>query len=288
MSDSFLIKPSARTQAPSRSRPVLVTGAAGNIGSHFAANSAERYELKLMVQSEADVEAMRRYGQPVVGDLTDLAALKQMMQGIDTVVHLAAQPSPDTPWEDILRDNIIGTYNAMVAAADAGCRRLVYASSIHAVSGYELDRQVQPDDPVNPGDLYGVSKCYGEAMGRFMATQHGLEVLCIRIGAFHPVESAESDDVSLVNLFVSRRDLTQLIQRCIDDEALQFAIFHGLSNNPLNRMNIAEARELLGYAPADDFGAEHPKLKDLQLNDRIDPHSEKGGQRSGIRNQLRD
>jgi uronate dehydrogenase len=123
-------------------------------------------------------------------------------------------------------------------------------------------------------------------MGRFLATQHGLEVLCIRIGAFHPVESAESDDVSLVNLFVSRRDLTQLIQRCIDDDALQFGIFHGLSNNPFNRMNIAEARELLGYQPEDDFAAEHPQLQDLQLNDRIDPHSEKGGQPSGIRNQL--
>ncbi|MFP4356724.1 MAG: NAD-dependent epimerase/dehydratase family protein [Phycisphaerae bacterium] len=286
MSDSFIIKPDQRKPAEPVSRKVFVTGAAGNIGSYFSANSADRYELTLMVQRDSQAEMVEPYGQVVTGDLTDLEALKQHMAGMDTVVHLAAQPSPETLWEDVLRDNIIGTYNAMVAAAAVDCRRLIYASSIHAVSGYDLDRQIQTDDPVNPGDLYGVSKCYGEAMGRFMATQHGLEVMCIRIGAFHPLESAAGDDASLVNLFVSRRDLTQLIQRCIDDTTLLFGIFHGLSNNPFNRMNIADGRELLGYEPEDDFAAEHPQLKDVKLSDRIDPHSESGGQQSGIRKDL--
>jgi uronate dehydrogenase len=68
-----------------------------------------------------------------------------------------------------IRPQTVGLINVFGAAADAGCRRVVLASSIHAVSGYPAGYQIHADDPVNPGDLYGVSKCFGEAMGRMMA-----------------------------------------------------------------------------------------------------------------------
>ncbi len=287
MSDAFVLKRPAASRRESTSRPVLITGAAGNIGSHLAEHSAGRYELTLMVHPDADAGSIEGHGTVVRADLTDLDALKKHGEGIDTVVHLAACPSPDTPWDPVLRNNIIGTYNAMVAAVAGGCRRVVYASSIHAVSGYPVQRQVQMDDPVNPGDLYGVSKCFGEAMGRFIALQQGVSAICVRIGAFQPIDRAqEPDSVRLMNSFVSRKDLTQLLQRCIDDEQLQFAIVAGLSDNPFNRMNIQEARELLGYDPHDDLTAENPKLEDLELSEQVQPHSEKRRQKSGIRQEL--
>ena len=86
---------------------------------------------------------------------------------------MAGDPSPSATWESLLPTNIIGTYNIFVAAKAAGCRKVIYASSIHAVSGYPADVQVKTDEPVNPGDLYGVSKCFGEALGRYMAEQEG-------------------------------------------------------------------------------------------------------------------
>jgi nucleoside-diphosphate-sugar epimerase len=176
----------------------------------------------------------------------------------------------------------------MVAAAAAGCRRVIFASSIHAVSGYAADTQVHPDDPVSPGDLYGVSKCFGEAMARFMATQHNLSAIAIRIGAFQPLEAAQDpDSMGMMTAFVSHRDLDQLIRRCIDDDRLRFAIVHGLSQNRFNRMDIETARELLGYRPEDDFTQENPNLSGLDLSDKVHPHSEQGGQRSGIRNDLK-
>jgi nucleoside-diphosphate-sugar epimerase len=106
--------------------------------------------------------------------------------------------------------------------------RVIYASSIHAVSGYPDDVQVKTSEPVNPGDLYGVSKCFGEAMGRYMAEQEGVSVIALRIGAFQPVEQAKKESsLAMLDAFVSHRDLDQLIERCIDVENVKFAVLHG-------------------------------------------------------------
>ena len=270
-------------------RRVLVTGAAGNIGSHFAEHAQGRYALRLMVRSSDEVERVRAYGEVVEADLADLDGLKQACAGIDTVLHLAGDASPSATWQSLLDANIIGTYNTMVAAKSAGCRRVIYASSIHAVSGYAPDVQVKTSEPVNPGDLYGVSKCFGEALGRYMAEQEGLSVIALRIGAFQPIEAAkDAGGVGMLDAFVSQRDLTQLITRCIDDEALRFAIFHGLSDNRFKRLDISDARALVGYAPADDLTAENVRLKALRLGDTVSAHNlSDAGQASGIREDVK-
>jgi NAD(P)-dependent dehydrogenase (short-subunit alcohol dehydrogenase family) len=287
MSDSFQLH---TPPAPAGSKPrraLLVTGATGRIGSYFARTASEAHDLTLMAHPGAETTEIDALGSVRRAELADLDAVKALCEGIDTVVHLAADPSPSATWESVAANNITGTYNVMVAAVAAGCRRVVFASSIHAVSGYPPGRQVQADDPVSPGDLYGVSKCFGEAMGRFVATQHGLSVICIRIGAFQPLQAArDPDNVGLMNAFVSRRDLDQLIHRCVDDERVRFAIVHGLSDNAFNRMNTIEAKELLGYRPEDDFSRENPRLAGLELDERVTPHSEAGGQRTGIRRDL--
>ena len=139
-------------------RTVLVTGAAGRIGSYFAEHSHQKYTLRLMIQEGQDTSLIRSFGEVVTGDLLDLDRMKTLCQGIDTVVHMAGDPDPSATWKDLLDANIIGTYHTMVAAKAAGCRRLIYASSIHAVSGYPADVQVKTSEPVNPGDLYGCLK----------------------------------------------------------------------------------------------------------------------------------
>jgi dTDP-4-dehydrorhamnose reductase len=157
----------------------------------------------------------------------------------------------------------------MEAARSAGCRRLIFASSIHAVSGYPAGFQVHDHDPVNPGDLYGVSKCFGEALGRYMSRQQGLSVIAIRIGAFQPRSTTKDPDrLKLMDAFVSRPDLAQLIQRCIDDTTIKFAVLHGLSNNRFNRMDISTPCELIGYDPQDGFTEDSPALTHLNLHQR--------------------
>ena len=278
----------ARTNAGGRP-PVLVTGAAGNIGSYFAEHSHDRYALRLMVQQmDQDAVALQSFGEVVTGDLGDLERMKEVCRGIDTVVHLAADASPSATWQSLLPSNIVGTYHMYVAAKAVGCRRLIFASSIHAVSGYPPDVQVKTSEPVNPGDLYGVTKCFGEAMGRYMAEQEGLSVIALRIGGFQPLERARDESsVGMLDAFVSQRDLNQLIQRCIDVENVQFAILHGLSNNRFKRLDISDARQLVGYDPEDDLTEENPRLKELKLGETLSSHNlADGGQESGIREEV--
>ena len=267
-------------------RRVLVTGAAGRIGSYFAEHAHRKYEMRLMVRpSDEGVEKIEKFGQVVVGELGELEKLKEFCQDIDTVVHMAADPSPSALWSDLLEANIVGTYNIFTAAKSAGCRRVIYASSIHAVSGSPSDVQVKTSEPVNPGDLYGVSKCFGEAMARYMAEQEGLSAIAIRIGAFQPLEAARKEgSLSMLDAFVSHRDLHQLLERCVDVENVRFAILHGLSNNRFKRLDISDARELVGYDPQDDLTEENPRLRELRLSDTVSAHnlSDKG-QKSGLR-----
>jgi hypothetical protein len=275
-------------------RTVLVTGAAGNIGSYFAERSRARYDLRLMIRGRDRekkreiVERLGTFGEVVVGELSELEQLKALCRGVDTVLHLAANPSPSATWDSICADNITGTYHMFVAAKSAGCRRVIYASSIHAVSGYPADVQVKTSEPVNPGDLYGVSKCFGEALARYMAEQEGLSAICLRIGAFQPHESAAGDKgIAMMDAWVSRRDLNQLIEKCIDVENIKFAILHGLSDNRFKRLDISDARELVGYQPQDDLTDVNPKLKDLKLSERVSAHSlSDAGQESGLREDL--
>lgn len=288
MARSFSIDPAGQTFDQPTRRAVLVTGAAGRIGSYFAEHSHTKYKLRLMVlPGEKKAGDIAAFGEVFQADLSDLARLKELCQGIDTVVHLAGDPSPSATWESLLPNNIIGTYNILVAAKAAGCRRVIYASSIHAVSGYPADIQVKTDEPVNPGDLYGVSKCFGEALGRYMAEQEGLSVIALRIGAFQPLEAAHSEDaIRLLDSFVSQRDLNQLIQKSIDDTRLRFAIFQGVSDNRFKRLDISDARELIGYAPQDDLTELQPQLKKLNINGKVIAHNASdAGQKPGIRNE---
>ena len=110
-----------------------MTGASGNIGSYFAEKAHDRYRLRLMVHNPAP--ELEPFGEVVEGDLADLDRMKELCAGIDTVVHLAGNPDPNAVWADLVEPNIFGCYNLFVAAKAAGCQRVIYASSIHAVCG---------------------------------------------------------------------------------------------------------------------------------------------------------
>ncbi|MGV3617607.1 MAG: NAD-dependent epimerase/dehydratase family protein [Fimbriimonas sp.] len=286
MAKSFSITPDARPQPEGKRRSVLVTGASGRLGVAFSQRAAERYDLRLMVRPGESAEAIASFGEVVECDLGDLPGLKKVCEGIDTIVHLAAEPSPFATWASILPNNVVGTYNVFVAAKSAACRRVVFASSIHAVSGYPADVQVKTSDPANPGDLYGVSKVFGEALGRYMAEQEGVSCIAIRIGAAGPIEWASHQrSLYMMDAFLSYDDLQQLIERSIDDERVQFAIVHGVSDNRFKRLDISTTRTVLGYQPKDDLARVNPVLRDLELNG-LQSHSLLDGFPSGIRDDI--
>jgi nucleoside-diphosphate-sugar epimerase len=230
---------------------VLVTGAAGRVGGFLIRYLAGRYDFILTDLREPD----NPHGYPFVkADITDLDAMRAVCQGVDTVVHLAADPRMQAPWESLLPRNIIGAYNVFQAAHEAGCRRVVFASSVNTVAGYPKDVQVHTHMPPRPLNLYGASKVWGEALACFYADQKGLSCICLRFGwvASRDSGSFRADNASL-DTALTAEDLAKLVAASIEaPDHVRFGIFHGLSNNRWKRLDISDARAILGYEPQDD------------------------------------
>ena len=168
---------------------VAVTGACGRIGRALVQELAiAGYPLTLVDRPDSGVGAMGNLGTVVELDLADRPPVA-VFNGVEVVVHLAGEASQDAPWERLLPDNIEASYHVASAAMRAGCRRLIVASSVHAVSA-GATRPVAPDGPVAPADLYGVTKCFVEALAFWCAHRGPMSAAAVRIGAFQSVEAS--------------------------------------------------------------------------------------------------
>lgn len=235
---------------------ILLTGAAGGIGTAFRQYVSEQkqtdYWLRLADRAKIDRQPQASEAEIMQVDIAQLADCQRACANIDTVIHLAADPSPHADfYGSLLDNNIKGTYNIFQAAQTQGCRRVIYASSVQAVEGYPLDRQVNSQMPVRPPNLYGVSKCFGEAIAACFAHQ-GLSSIAVRIGAFTASPPRQTPSARNLSAYVTPSDLCQLLVRCIEVPDIQFAIVHGISENRFKRLDLTETKALLGYAPQDD------------------------------------
>lgn len=259
-------------------RKVLLTGAGGRIATAFRAYVGDRYDLRLVDRDLARIGDSGSH-EAREANVADLAVCRELCQGVDTVVHLAADPSPRADfYESLLDNNFKAVYNIFQAAKDAGCRRMVYASSIQVIEGYPLDVQAKPDSPIKPMNMYAVGKAFGEATAHYFAYAQGLSSIAIRVGAYE----GNRDDWSgsegrALSAFVSKRDLSHLIERCIEAEDVQFAIVQAVSDNRFKRMDITSTREVVGYQPQDDaFALFGPAIRD---SERWDQEFGRGRQR---------
>lgn len=252
-------------------KKVLVTGAEGLIGSIVRERLGDRYALSYLTRSPEEFASH-------IGDVADLEGILPAFDGVDAVVHLAASAAVTTPWEDILHDNIIGTYNVFEAARRAGVDSVVFASSNHAVGMFEITtapdvyalddpRQIDHRAELRPDSYYGVSKAFGEALGRYYSEMHGLRVFCLRIGWVRGDDDPRPEQIGsppdwltltpeqtydrIRAVWLSHRDCAQLIARCLDADHVQFGIYYGTSNNPRQIWDLTNAREEIGYAPED-------------------------------------
>jgi len=230
---------------------VLLTGACGRIGKTFFEASKDRYTFVLTDRIEPDfvVDAPHRF---ISLDLSSPAAMGEVLKGIDVIVHLAGIPHATATFNELLPNNILATTHLFEAAATAGCKRLVFASSAQTIEGYPVDRQITPGMQVMPANLYGVSKCYGEALCAFYAAKRNLSTIAIRIGAFEFPDRHELTNARDLSAWLSPRDAVQLLQRSVEVEGVQHLIAHGISNNRFKRLDLSETMRVLGYRPVDD------------------------------------
>jgi len=225
-------------------KKILITGAAGDVGSHLRRELAGRYALRLSdIRPVADVAPEEEF---IRGDCASLRDMGKVTRGVDAVVHLGGF-SVEGDWETILRANIVGTYNVFEAARQNGVRRMVFATSNHAVGFYDRDETIDHRVYPKPDSRYGVSKVFGEALGSLYADKYGMEVVCVRIGNVNP----RPMDKRRLSIWLSPRDLAQLVSIAIDRPGIRFEIVYGVSGNRRSWYDNANA-ERLGYEPQDD------------------------------------
>ena len=224
-------------------KTVLITGAAGDVGTHLRRELAGRYQLR--VSDIKPVRELRKTETFVRADVSKLADMLRASKGVDAIVHLGAWPV-EGDWPLILSSNIIGGYNAFEAARRNGVKRVVFASSNHAVGFYRRDETIDHRAIPKPDSRYGVSKAFGEAVGALYAYKYGLEVLAIRIGNVNP----EPLDKRRLSIWVSPRDIAQLVSIGIDHPEIKFEIVYGISDNHRAWYDNSNAYRL-GYRPLD-------------------------------------
>lgn len=219
---------------------VLLTGASGNLGTHLRRWFAGRGRSIVAT----DIRAPEDGGEVVIVDLSDRAAVDALMaDGVSAVVHLGGRAT-EAGWQTILDANIVATYNVFEAARKAGVRRVIYASSYHVVGMYPAaELPLGVDAPVRPDTLYGVSKAFGEALGRLYFDKFGIECLAIRIcTANDPGTPREA------RLWCNRDDLAGLIDAGLDAEELGYRVVYGISDNPNAPVPMEDGSQL-GWRP---------------------------------------
>ena len=231
---------------------ILITGAAGQIGSTLRVGLKDRYRLRLLYHNT--VLPAEPHEEICTGSITDLSKMTEVSEGMDAVVHMAGYPWVESTFEEVLHSNIVGTYTVFEACRQARVKRIVYASSNHVTGYHEIEGvYTTPEMPVRPDGYYGVSKVFGEALGRYYVDAFGLSVICLRIGtcrAESDVKNRKSDRI--LSTWLSLDDVVQLVWRSIEAESIQFGIYYGISDNTRAYWDIENARKELGYAPEDN------------------------------------
>jgi nucleoside-diphosphate-sugar epimerase len=247
---------------------VGITGAGGRIGRTLTEGLADSYELTLFIRN-TQPDTTRNL-KIVKADMANEEETNGIFEGLDAVIHLAASPSTHTPWKDVLSNNIEATYNVLEEAKRAGVRRVVFASTNHVQNGYAMEddpgsldpaftesgKLINLTDPPAPDSYYGVSKVFGEDLGRYYTRLHGLEFISVRIGWAAPTtlpdrELSETAERHLRAVFFGQQDCIDLFIKTLEVEA-DYLVVYGVSNSRTPIFDLAETKEILGYNPQDN------------------------------------
>lgn len=221
---------------------ILITGAAGGIGRRLRHLLRGAYPA-IRLSDRSEIDDLAAGETSVAAELGDLAQVERAVAGVEGIVHLGGM-SVENDWPIILESNIVGAYNLFEAARRHGVKRVVFASSNHAVGFYRRRRHIGTAVVPRPDTRYGVSKVFGEALGALYADKHGLGVLSIRIGN---VADAPIDKRRL-SIWIHPEDLAQLVRIGLDRPGLGYEVVYGASDNERSWWDN-DAAFRLGYRP---------------------------------------
>jgi uronate dehydrogenase len=204
---------------------LLITGAAGRVG-RMMRERLGGYAETLRLSDIAPLTQEKPNEEVVSCDLADLEAVLALAQDCEGIVHLGAVPT-EAEFDRLLHSNIVGVYNIYEAARLNGCRRVFFASSSHTTGFYPRTAKLDAAVPPRPDTLYGVSKIFGEALARYYYDKFGLESVCVRIGSC----TAEPLNRRQLAIWLSPRDLANLVKAVFDAPSTGYAVIYGMSDN---------------------------------------------------------
>ena len=243
----------------SERKKLFITGAAGMVGSALRRYLRDRYRFRLLFHS--NVPEIEPEDEAVVSDLANFESMVEAGQGVDAIIHLGiATTKPGYPRsrynQMIMETNVQGTYNIFESARINNVPKVVFASTNHVTGFYEKEGvYTSPEMPVRPDSMYGVSKAFGEALGRHYHDAFGMSVYCIRIANFPNTDTVDREYQTGENRWLSARDMAEMTACCLEAPHPQFGIFYGVSKGAEKKWSLANAKEMVGWEPQ-DRGAE--------------------------------
>ncbi len=226
-------------------KKLVLTGAAGRLGSYLREPLSQLCDH--LVSSDIAADIGKTYANETYqrADLASKPEIDALLEGADMVVHFGAI-GDEAPFDQILQSNIIGAYTVWQAAAKHKVRRVVYASSIHAVGMHPKNEYIGIDAPHRPDTFYGLAKCFAEDLGRMYWDKCSIEAVCLRI-----LSCAQVTNTRALGTWLSYDDLIQLVQRALDTPTVGFSVVYGVSNNDRVPVDNSLASHL-GYRPKDN------------------------------------
>jgi uronate dehydrogenase len=229
-------------------KPVLLTGASGGLGqvlARYLASLGWTLRLTDRVPFPSAPPAGATFS---CADLEDLDAILCLAKDCGTIVHLGGI-SVEQPFETVIGPNIRGLYHAYEAARQEGAR-MVFASSNHSIGFHERSAYIDDDSYLRPDGYYGLSKAYGELMGRLFWDKHGVESVFLRIGSCR----TEPDDARMLSTWLSHGDMATLVERSVIAPSLGetgCVIVWGVSKNTPMTWWREDGRDIIGWQPVD-------------------------------------
>lgn len=227
-------------------KKIVLTGARGSLGNTLRGHLAKICDTLLSTDIQGAPGELLSNETYVQADLADMAQVEPLLEGADMVVHFGAIVD-EVPFEDIWPPNFIGAYNIWESAHRHGVRRVIYASSIHAVGMHETTKGIDTNVEHRPDTFYGLAKCFAEDLGRMYWEKRGLESVCLRILSC----THEPQNVRALGTWLSHRDMVHLVECAIQAPITGFTVAYGVSAN--TRAPVSNERVgFLGYNPQDN------------------------------------
>lgn len=242
---------------------ILITGAAGSLGTHLRQGLTHLADNIRLVDRE-DMGEAAAHEEVIQIDLSDKKAALAVTKDCDLILHFAGVPREQT-FDEIMTDTIPAAYHIYEGARLHGCKRVIYASSIHAVGFQPVESVPDTEGRHRPDTFYGMTKCFVEDLASLYWDKFEVESVCLRICSCFP----EPADRRMLWSWMSFDDCVRLVEASMTAPRVGFSVIYGMSDNGRLAVSNAHATHI-GYRPKDSADGYIEKV--LANTERSDPN----------------